>query len=136
MTVYWFVATTAKLPGDQFSDGIFWSEEMGAEADVPEESLAYALLCRACAGAELEARGLVAKWFAEDDLAGAPTLLPVDVSTRLTRREQAIAAGMKPGEVLVRSVFVAYPKAEAKGRREAEALFEAVVRKRWWQFWR
>ncbi|MGC4113220.1 MAG: hypothetical protein QM765_00780 [Myxococcales bacterium] len=135
MSVYWFVATTTSLP-DELTEGIFWSEQVGDEAEVPEHSLAYAVLCRASAESELAARALIARWFADDDTSTAPALAPIDVSRGVTRKEQGIAAGMQPGEVLVRSVFVAYPSGEPKGREEAHGLFESVVLKRWWEFWR
>ncbi|HEY3447238.1 MAG TPA: hypothetical protein VGK67_12775 [Myxococcales bacterium] len=136
MTVFWFVASTRKLP-DEFTEGIFWSEEVRDDAEVPEQELAYAALCRAEADSDLSARAAIANWFVDSGESEPPTLAALDLSMRrLTRREKAIADGMKPGEVLVRSVFVAYPHTETKGREEAAALFEGAVAKSWWQCWR
>jgi hypothetical protein len=133
---YWFIAVMDEPPAT-VTDGLVFDEGLpGGPGEVPNEILQYALWSRSAAGSLREARAQLARWFREE---GVPQveLVPIPLrSRRLTRSERKIGAGMAPGDLSVRAVFVAFKRESAPARAEACGFIEEIVLKEWWQFWR
>ncbi len=76
-------------------------------------------------------------WFEESGLSAPVALVPINSSKGyLTRDEKEVAAELDAGEVRVRAVFVAFPSSAAAARTEAIRLFEKIVLRKRWEFWK